>query len=475
MTTRVFRALVLLVVLCSLTEGPGSAEAATTITIVNVDGPGEGFNDPTAVPPVGGNPGTTLGQQRLNAFQGAANIWALLIQSDVPIRVQASFDPLACTATAAVLGAAGPIQIVSKFPGEILDKTWYPVALANSLAGIDLIPGAAGSPADDIVAFFNSSLDNAACLGSVGWYYGLDNNHGTNIDLVTVLLHEFGHGLGFLSLVDLNTGKWIGPPQRPDVFSAFVKDLTFGQRWTDLNNPMRASSIRNARNIVWDGPNVTASADNVLDPGTPFLRVNSPASIADTYLAGEAAFGPPLTGAGTTGSVVLADDGTGATSDACEPLVNVAAIVGNIALVDRGTCTFVVKATNAQAAGAIGVIVADNVPASPPPSLGGTDPAISIPSIRITVGDGLTLKSQLASGVNATMFRDLSILAGASADRQALLNATDPIQPGSSISHWDPVARPNLLMEPALNADLPHGVDLTIDLLKDIGWPTPPE
>ena len=45
---------------------------AATITIVNIDLPGEGFNDPTVVAPVGGNPGTTLGQQRLLAFQYAA-------------------------------------------------------------------------------------------------------------------------------------------------------------------------------------------------------------------------------------------------------------------------------------------------------------------------------------------------------------------------------------------------------------------
>ena len=44
------------------------ARAAATIVIVNQNDPGVGFNDPTPVAPVGGNPGTTLGQQRLNAF-----------------------------------------------------------------------------------------------------------------------------------------------------------------------------------------------------------------------------------------------------------------------------------------------------------------------------------------------------------------------------------------------------------------------
>lgn len=55
---------------------PVSVDASATITIVNNDGPGEGFNDPTPVTPVGGNTGTTRGQQRLIAFQYAANLWS---------------------------------------------------------------------------------------------------------------------------------------------------------------------------------------------------------------------------------------------------------------------------------------------------------------------------------------------------------------------------------------------------------------
>ena len=44
--------------------------------IVNLNPPGVGFNDPTPVTPVGGNPGTTLGEQRLIAFDHAAKIWS---------------------------------------------------------------------------------------------------------------------------------------------------------------------------------------------------------------------------------------------------------------------------------------------------------------------------------------------------------------------------------------------------------------
>jgi hypothetical protein len=51
------------------------AAATTRIIIINGDDPGEGFNDPTPAAPVGGNSGTTKGQQRLIAFQYAADLW----------------------------------------------------------------------------------------------------------------------------------------------------------------------------------------------------------------------------------------------------------------------------------------------------------------------------------------------------------------------------------------------------------------
>src|SRR5262245_52957653 len=75
------------------------AAKAATIVIVNNDGPGEGFNDPTAVSPVGGNPGTTLGAQRLYIFQHAAAIWGAILPSNVTIRVLAQMNSQTCNAT----------------------------------------------------------------------------------------------------------------------------------------------------------------------------------------------------------------------------------------------------------------------------------------------------------------------------------------------------------------------------------------
>ena len=84
--------------------------------------------------------------------------------------------------------------------------------------------------------------------------------------------------------------------------------------------------------------------------------------------------------------LVLANDGTAPTSDGCEPFP-ANSLVGKIPLIDRGTCTFVVKVKNAQNAGAAAAVVANNV-AGPPIGMGGADPTITIPSIMISLADG---------------------------------------------------------------------------------------
>ena len=124
------RVAVLLITLLVLTT---TAQAAT-IQIVNADGTNEGFNDPTVVAPVGGNPGTTLGDQRLNVFQHAADIWGALLPSNVTIRVRSRFDALSCSATSATLGSAGPVSVFRNFANAPLGNTWYHGALADRLA-----------------------------------------------------------------------------------------------------------------------------------------------------------------------------------------------------------------------------------------------------------------------------------------------------------------------------------------------------
>lgn len=227
---------------------------AATITIVNADGPGEGFNDPTAVAPVGGNPGTTRGQQRLNVFEHAAGIWGALVASPVEIRVSASFDPLPCSASSATLGQAGPHTFGKDFAGAPSPSTWYPVALANALAGVDLDPGN-----DDIDAQFNSNF-GVGCAFPGSFYLGLDANPpGLNdSDLVTVVLHELGHGLGFLTLVDVDSGSKAGGFN--DVFMLNLEDHSLGMSWPLMSNGQRAASSIDTGDLHWTGGAVVAAS-----------------------------------------------------------------------------------------------------------------------------------------------------------------------------------------------------------------------
>jgi uncharacterized repeat protein (TIGR01451 family) len=444
---------------------PVTADGAATITIINQDAAGIGFNDPTPATPVGGNSGTTVGEQRLIAFQRAAQIWSEVLDSDVEIRIQAKFAPLECSANSGVLGSAGPRAVESDHPGAPEANTWYHIALANRQAGEDRDP-----TGNDIQAQFNGDLGKPNCLAGASWYYGLDANPPeSGIDLVVVLLHEFAHGLGFSELIDDEDGSFfLGTP---DAYSRHTFDNVSGLAFVDMSNSQRRTALTSG-SLVWTGESVFDSAPGFLDL-KPSLEVLSPESVAGRYLAGSAEFGRPISEGPFAGKLVLAkDDGNTegpSTTDGCTMILNQSEVAGNLAVVDRGTCTFVVKAKNVQAAGAVGMVVVDNQSSGPPINMGGTDPSITISAISITDSDGTKLKIAIPDGVQAEI-RGGPGMAGADDEGRVLLYAPSPFEPGSSTSHWDRSATPNLLMEPSINDDLIHALDLTTPHFRDIGW-----
>lgn len=228
------------------------------------------------------------------------------------------------------------------------------------------------------------SINNAPISCPNASWNGSTTNYCNGVTSDDVVAHEWGHA-----------------------YTQYTSDLIYQWQSGALNesySDIWGETIDILNGAGTDLPDTvrTAESCSVYTSPLPVLTVNSPASIAGDYPTGAAAFGPPVPVAGLTGNVVLADDGTAPGSDACTPLVNAAAISGNIALVDRGTCAFTIKVKNAQNAGAVGVIVANNAPGAPA-GMGGADATITIPSIMISLTTGNSIKAELGAGVNATM------------------------------------------------------------------------
>jgi hypothetical protein len=434
--------------------GMAGAQAAEIVPVY-FDGANEGYNDSTPVAPVGGNPGTTRGEQRRIVAQFAADLWGAVLQSQQPVFVGAQFNPLGAN----VLGSAGATFVNRDFPGAPVAGTWYFAALADALSNEDLNPGFV-----DINSQFSSDFT---------FYYGLDGQTPTGqVNFLDVVMHEYGHGLGFANAENEAAGTFI--QDLPDIYSTFTYDNTAGKFWPAMTNAERQASALNYGNVVFTGASATAGAALILDPRTDF-RVTAPAAIAGGYPYGTAGFGAPISPANFGGTVVLATDASNpagpSTTDGCSPITNFAAVAGNIALMDRGTCGFIVKVKNAQDAGATGVLIADNAAGSPPPGLGGADPSITIPSIRITLDLGNSIKANLP-GVQVDFVVDPGKLQGADDAGRPRLFMPNPVQGGSSGSHYDSNLLPNALMEPAINSTLFAAVNLDIspNLLKDTGW-----
>jgi Zn-dependent metalloprotease len=157
-------------------------------------------------------------------------------------------------------------------------------------------------------------------------------------------------------------------------------------------------------------------------PANPLLTINSPAAVAKDCATAGAAFGPELSGTGLTGDVVLgldADENAGAPTDdpanpfdtggsaydGCStPFSNAADVAGKIVMVNRGLCGFEAKARNAEANGAIGVIIGNRNPGEVFAMSGdaGADPTIS--TVMIDRVDRTAIANALATDtVNITM------------------------------------------------------------------------
>ena len=179
------------------------------------------------------------------AFQAAVNVWQTQLTSPVTINVQANWVAL----SSGVLGSAGP----GTFAFDSGTSRWYPIALANKLAGTDLTPSADGF---DVVSNFNSTFEN--------WSFATDGVPVSGkYDFMTVVLHELTHGLGFVGLWNFSGGNGtygLGTGS-PSIYDVFLENNAGTNLVTGFTNGSAAlgSAITTLNNVYFDGTNVLAA------------------------------------------------------------------------------------------------------------------------------------------------------------------------------------------------------------------------
>ena len=182
------------------------------------------------------------------AVQAAVDIWSENFASTVPINVNVKWGS---SSSYGVLASASAKNNFSNFNGAPDKTLYYASALANALAGRDLDPT---SPEIEI-----SITSNAP------WYYGTDGNcPARSFDLVSVILHEMGHGLGFVSGNYYDAFSGFGRVDQPTPFDAYAQ-LPDGRRLADMPSPSLEAGKAMTSDLVWSGENAV-KANNGIKP-----------------------------------------------------------------------------------------------------------------------------------------------------------------------------------------------------------------
>jgi uncharacterized repeat protein (TIGR01451 family) len=293
------------------------------------------------------------------AFQHAVSIWESLITSPVPIEVEACWADLG-----SALGTAGAADVQSNFAGAPFSETWYPNALANKLAGLDL-----DATKHDIDALFNSNRTD--------WYFGTDGHTPLDeYDFVTAALQQLGHGLGFVGSMNVSgsVGSWGGGTDYPYIYDRFTENGSGSSLINDFpNNSEALAEQLQSTNVFFDGPNTRLANDGSrakLYAPTTWVPGSSYNHLDDlTYDGTENALMAPSLAQGEVnhhpGPITLGifQDLGWDTVQIAPDLTIAKQMIGDPLISPGDVVTFTLSIINTGAATAGGVIVTDTLPA----------------------------------------------------------------------------------------------------------------
>ena len=191
---------------------------------------------------------TDVPENEKPAIEAALNVWSQNWKSSVPVTIDASYSRQASTS---VLALATPVKYFRNFPGAPSSDLYYPSAMANAIAGKDLDPQ---NP--EISIQINSVMSSS-------FYLGTDGNCPTDsYDLESIILHEMGHGLGFLSNDSYDPAFGFGSIDQPTPFDAYAQ-LPDGRRLMDIDSPSLELGTALVNTLVWAGKNGIAANNGV--------------------------------------------------------------------------------------------------------------------------------------------------------------------------------------------------------------------
>jgi minor extracellular serine protease Vpr len=178
--------------------------------------------------------------------------------------------------------------------------------------------------------------------------------------------------------------------------------LSFSENYPYFNS---ISSPSSAPSVISVGATTNSHA---ITPAVSASSASAPATVKSlSAQLGDSFFFPSSQGASSAPLVDVTQLGNDGLACAALPANS---LKGSYALIERGTCTFETKASNAQLAGAVGIVfyMADQSPIVVPGGLGSSGAFFIGPSVMISNTDGLALKNYIDANPGQAMTIDVA-------------------------------------------------------------------